>query len=376
VSDIPSGANYACGRHRAFAYERGGTKLVGELTPLVRVNWRRIRDDISTAQATLGTTECCDLLGSLDTIRMELHITRDDEKVWQGPITRLEYQRDVVDVFADDILWIAKRTPLAVGYNMGYPNVGYVVDRMDWLMRSQTFAKYGNPWRAVLHPIRIPQGGDARSSRATFAWSVTTWEDFDKFAEDMGADYTVVNRDIYYWDLNYAWSVLPDLTEDHLSETPRIVEYGSEFATEFVVTNNQGYAGVAYAAQSIIDDYGYIGMVDSAWNEAAAAEPGTSNVPTPEELAEMQYNAGRQLSSRTLPPVSIVVPEGTSLMPSSPWRVSDLIPGSWFNVRLENLCRKVHEAQRLHEVNVTEEAGTGEKFGVTVVTAPLVRINP
>jgi hypothetical protein len=300
--------------------------------------------------------------------------------VWQGPITRLEYQSDVVDIFADDMLWVAKRTAVTSGYDMSYPNIGNVLDRMEWLMNTQTFAKYGDPWQMIpghIHKIKQLQGGDPRSSRAVNAYSVTTWEDFDKYAEDMGTDYTVVNRDIYFWDINYAWNVLPDLTQDHISEWPRIVEYGSEFASRFIITNNQGYAGIATADVNVIEDYGYIDMIDSTWNEAAASAAGTPNVVTPEELVEMQLNSSRQLSSRNPPPVAIVVPANASLMPSSPWEVANMIPGSWFIVRVtKGLCRKLAEWQRLHEVNVTEDVDTGEQFGITCVSAPSTRVNP
>jgi hypothetical protein len=376
-------SDFKCGLHRAFVYARGGITLLGELTPLTHVEWRRIRDDISTAVAWIGVNECCDFLGDLETVSMEIHITRNDLDVWEGVITRLEYALDRVTIYADDILWVARRTALAVGYSMAYPSIGSAIDRMDWLIRDQCFAKYGDPWNMVpehLHKIPNLTEGDPRSSRSVERYSVNVWEDFDKFAEDIGTDYTVVNRDIYYWDINYAWATLPDLHEGDISEYPVVSEYGNELATGYVTTNNSGFAGIAVAPPSVVDHYGHIDIVDSSWNEAVVAQPGEdpvpAPVPTPEELAEMLAAATRQLTSRYPPPVSIVIPANATLLPSSTWDLPDMIPGAWFEVSLTRLCRNVTETQRLHEIRVTEDAPAGEIVAITAISAPRTRVEP
>src|SRR4051794_18965597 len=125
---------FTCGTHRALVYERGGINFIGELTPLTAVRWRRGRDDVSTAEVVVPTYECCDLLGDLRAVVMELHILREDVPVWQGPITRIEYEWDTVRVFAEDMLWVAKRRVLEVGYNQSYPNIGDVIERMYLLL--------------------------------------------------------------------------------------------------------------------------------------------------------------------------------------------------------------------------------------------------
>jgi len=227
------------------------------LTPLTAVRWSRIRDAISEGYAVVGTTECCDLLGDLRTVRHELHIVRDGDEVWQGPITRLEYEFDNVKVYAEDMLWVAKRTVLKTGYNNGSPNpLGNVVDRMDWLLRSQTYAPHGDPWRMVSHLHPIHHDDDPTTSRKAAAFQYYTWEDFDKYAEDHGTDYTVVNRDIYYWDVHLRWKIIASLGDDHLSQFPRIVEYGNQAATRGYVSNTEGYAGIAFTPQAQIDAYG------------------------------------------------------------------------------------------------------------------------
>lgn len=369
-----SDEGFTCSKHRAFIYERGGTKFIGELTPLSRVQWGRIRDDISNANATVPTTLCCELLAQLRCVFHELHIARVDtgDIVWQGPITRLEYEYGQVQIFAQDVMWVASRTVLQVGYDQSYPAVGDVVDRMDWLVRDQCFAKYGDPWNVVpyLHPINHPDG--PRTTRQAFSFQLTVWEDFDKYAEDMGADYTVVGRDVFYFDQHLAWSILPDLSEDDLSQFPRIVEYGVQLATRTFVTNGKGFAGMAVAPDPWAqpDVYGYIDALITNQNEEATSDA----PPSAGELAEWQATAERNLRYPT--PASIVVPANSTLMPGAPWTVRDLIPGSWFQVSVTRLCRQMVEWQRLHEVRVTESAPNGETVQITTTSPPAHMVLP
>lgn len=363
--------SFRCGRHRAFVYERGGVNLIAELTPLTYVNWRRTRDDVSSSQATIGTGECCSTLGLLETCSMELHVTRDDEKVWEGPIVRLEYQQEHVDVFASDILWVASRTALDEGYSHAYPNIGMALERMDWLMRQKTFAKYGDPWKVLPHLHKILGPDDPKTAKSVQPWSMTTWEDFDNYAEDGGTDYTVVNRDIYYFDLQLAWATLSPLDQSMISEFPRVVEYGNEFASRYFQTNTQGYAGMAEAPGAIIDHYGYLDALSSSWTNAT-----TEGAPTAEELAQMAQTARKELQSHYPPPVSVAIPSGSTLMPNCPWNIADMVPGAWFDITVEGLCREVSSTHRLHEVNVTESAPAGETFTITTIDAPAVRIEP
>lgn len=372
---------FTCGTHRALVYDRGGVNLLGELTPLTRVTWRRIRDDISTAQVTLPTYECCELLGDLRTVLNELHILRNNELVWCGPITRLEYQWDLVDIFAEDLLWQAKRMVLEVGYDQAHPNIGNAIDRMDWLIRDQCYAKFGNPWNVQLVPVRHSQG-EPGTARQVFAWQMTVWEDFDKYAEDYGADYCVIGRQIFYFDNHLAWYVLAPLDESHLSQFPRIVEYGNELATRGIVTNGRGFAGVSNAPSPWPETYGQVDYLVSNVNENVMdvptdpEDPEANNDPTPEDIAQWTATAARNIDGRQPAPVGVVIPANTTLLPGAPWTINDLIPGAWFQVDVSRMCRSVSAWQRLHEIVVTEQAPAGEDVQFTAITPPAGRVDP
>ena len=358
---------FTCGRHQAFVYQRGGLIPVGELTPLQSVRWSRRRDDISDAEATIGTTQCCELLGDLRTILHELHIVRDGVTVWQGPITRLEYEWDIVRVYAADLLWQSTRRVLMGGYDQQHPNIGNVIDRMHWLMGTMCYLTGGlNPWNVTLHPLHHP--GDPKTSRTVANYQYYVWEDFDKYAEDMGADYTCVNRDIYYWDINLMWKVIPPISEHHLSQFPRVVEYGNQTATRGVVSNSKGYAGISTnTAQQAV--YGLIDRLTTNEGEGGDAAVEDS-APTAADIAAWTETAARNINGRAPSPVAVVIPANTSLLPGAPWGIADLFPGAWFDIDITRLCRSVSETQRIHEVVVTEAAPEGEKVSFTAISSP------
>jgi hypothetical protein len=351
-------AEFVCGSHRAFVYERGGVVPVGELEPLSAVRWERVRDEISTASVAVPTYNCCELLGDLRCILHELHIERNDETVWQGPITRIEYEYDQVQVYAEDVLWQAKRRVMTEGYDQKSPNLWNVIDRMNWLLWDQCYAQFGNPWNVTPRPLRHP--GDPTTSRQVFAYQFYVWEDFDKYAEDNGTDYTVINREVFFFDTNYAWKVIPPLDETHVSQFPRVVEYGNQLATRAFVSNSQGYAG---SAATPISAYGLVDDLTSNTQDGS-----TEPAPTAEEIAAWSQTASRHLTHPA--PVSVVIPENTTLMPGAPWMMADLVPGAWFQVNIDILCRSHSEWQRLHQVTVTESAPQGEQVQFTAVAAP------
>ena len=390
--------SFVCAHHRAFVYAQGGVTRIAELAPLSAVRWQRIRDDVSTAQATLPTDQCCDVLADLRTIKHELHIERDGHKVWQGPITRIEYEIDETKVFAEDVLWPTRRAVIEIGYDQTYPNLWWVIDRMEWLLYHAYF-RGGDRWRMTtgrIRPVRGPD--DPRTSRVVNAWQMYVWEDFDKYAQDYGADYTVINRDIFFWDTQMQWMILPPLDETHLSDYPRIVEYGNQAGTRGVVTNGQGYAGISEINEAGAAEFGLIdwlttneqdGSSDEGEDpdatppttgdpsdEDAPLEPEVVPPPTPEELAQWTDTARRSIAERSPPPVAVVIPANTTLMPGAPWSIDHLVPGAWFRINVSRLCRTVSEWQRLQEITVTEEAPRGEQVNFSAVSAPAHIVGP
>jgi hypothetical protein len=364
---------FACGQHQVFIYERGGVNVVAELEPVTAVRWQRIRDDVSVAEVRVPTHDCCEILDGLRTTKHELHLIREGLPVWEGPITRLEFDFEECSIFAADVLWQSTRTALNEGYSQASPNMWSVIDRMDWLMRDKTYALYGDPWNVVPHlnPMRRTDGGDPRTSRVVNAWQCYTWEDFDKYAEDGGTDYCVVGRDIYYFDINLAWKIIPALDENYISQFPRVVEYGNQAATRGIVSNGHGYAGITEAAAADVTEWGHVDHLTVNQNDGQQDAP-----PTAEEIAGWAATAGRNIDDRYPPPLAVVIPANTTLLPGSPWLLEDLIPGAWFQADVTRLCRTVSEYQRIHEVVVNESAPDGETVQFSAVSAPSQMVVP
>ena len=361
---------FRCGQHRAFIYERGGQVALGEVTPLMQVRWSRKRDDISDAFALVAANECCELLGSLRTILHELHIMRNGVIVWQGPITRLEYEFDQVSIYAEDVLWQAKRMVLLQGYDQTFPNIWNAVDRMHWLVWDNCYALDGDPWRMNGHLHPVHGSTDPLTSRSINPYQFTVWEDFDRYAENSGTDYTVMNRDIYYWDTHYAWKILPDLDDRYMSQFPRIVEYGNEAYTRAFVTDGNGHVGSYTENDPAYNAYGNVDKLISNTDNANIREPSA------EDLAQWSDTARRNVTSELPPIVDIAIPFNTTLLPGSPWSMEDLFPGAWFRCTVTHVCRQHSEFQRLDNIQVSEVAPEGETVNFTADAAPTTMVLP
>lgn len=356
-----------CGVHTAAIYEKGGQRFVMALDPLTKVVWGRVRDDISVANVFVGVTpDCCEQLGTIETVVHELHIFRNGVKVWEGPITRLEFRYDTVEIWAQDVLWVAKHTALSKGYDQKGTRKAKCGWRMNWLLKDMTYAKDGDKWN-VLNSIRWVQGGDEpETTKVVNAWSCTTWDDFDAYAEDGGMDYTVVGRTIYFWDTHLKWRTLADLWDEYMTDEPAVVEYGMEFQTRAIVTDGNGYNGqFTTTDKTIFAKYGYVDTVHSAYNEGQS----TTDKPTAADIRAWTQQAKTIVEANPKPPVRIRVSENTGLLPDAPYDINDLIPGSWVRVRVTRLCRKVDEWHKLDVVSVTEEAGK-EVVQISTVSAP------
>jgi hypothetical protein len=357
-----------CGYHEAFVYERGGTVLVGQLTGVHLLSWERVRDDISHAEVRMVGSECCGILEDVEVVVHELHIYRSGEKVWEGPITRLEFEYDGVDIFAEDILWAGKKRALEYGYNLEKAPDN-AVEVAAAIVIWQLVLPFGNPWNLDVQPVYGPS--DPETTRATNSWASTVWEELDVLAEDGGIDYTMVGRTLYIWDVHLRWVTLAPLVDADISTLPRIVEYGNDFANRVIYTDGSGYAGVATADSGTLDTYSrYIDLIIPI-EDRDEDEPPSALV-----LSNWYDVAARNVVKHYPPRQAIIVPANSTLMPSSPWVINDLIPGSWMMVQMDRMCRQVDEWQRLDSVKVVEDED-GERVQITVSSAPATMVwNP
>lgn len=133
----------SCEKHTAYLYDRGGKKKIAELENLTRVKWERRRDDTSTATVYIGTPglACQKALGLAEAGRVELVLFRGSERVWEGPISRISYKGDSVEIEARDVTLYVVRTIMRREYDNRHPNTSTVLARVKRVMDSELARK-------------------------------------------------------------------------------------------------------------------------------------------------------------------------------------------------------------------------------------------
>jgi hypothetical protein len=313
--------------------------------------------------------------------------------VWCGPVTRIEYEEDQVQVFAEDMLWPMKRRALPFGYNYQTPGQGLPPGPIygfgpisaiehanlltDWCYRGDF-----NQWNMLGHLHGIVGPDDPDSSRQANAWSTTLWEEFDKLAEDHGMDYSVIGRDIYWYDHHLKWFVVPELMRGDVSEPPRIVEYGNQFCSRYIRTDGTGYAGMATAPTDVWYEYAWtVDIVSNETSQAATdALPDPENPPpppSPEKLAKWTRTAEQHIVDMYPPPLAVVIPAGATLMPSAPWDINKTPAGAMFEFTVDHPCRgSVRDWQMIDEIRVEETGDDGEIVTFSASSAPSRLLDP
>lgn len=397
------------GTYKVFAFDQGGQRYRGEIKPLAHLTWNRVRDDISSA--TLRTSgfgeDCCRLLSDLRTWAHEIVIFRDGERVWEGPITRLSYQSDTVEIEARDPMVYVYRRIMRQGYNdnfarprQGIQGTRTVVERASIIIQN-ALAPYDPNVLPYLTVINYPD--DARESRTVPDWSKTAFEEVDDLAATAGLDYTCVGRRIIIHDTHRPVGLIAEMREKDFFESPVITEYGLSAANIFGVTSNTG----AYGKFEFPSDQWYgagpIEMLASAYGEGVDAVADPKTLTREQRLAlerVLNLQAARNINGRwaavridnqgtaedddDVPfvdgkvfgaPVVVRVPDNSRVHPEAYVGIQQLVPGVHIPLRARTLCREIAQLQKLDSLHVTVEGGE-EKVQVVMSPAPVAGIDP
>lgn len=384
-----SAAPLSQGNNRVFVYERGGRRLLGEITKMTVVRWNRQRDDISgcTIRLTQFDEDSAALLRNLRTWMHELVVFRDNgeevQRVWEGPVTRISGSRDMLEIEAKDVMAYVYRRIMRQGYNDSYRIInGTQVGLKTVVQRSAQIIMnslaYDDPnVLAYLTPLHDPF--DARTSRVVKDYTKTAWEEVDDLAAHAGLDYVTSGRRIILWDTHRPIGRLPEMRDGAFSEVPIVTEYGMSAANIFAVTNNNGiYGGAALGFSGlnpdgslIIPPQGFIEQLASSYGEEASG--GTTDVLTRKMKEALEANlraqARRNIAGRWPPPVVVRIPDNAALMPDLNITINQLIPGVWIPLRASGGIREVSQWQKL-DLMTCEQTEAGEKVTVTMSPAP------
>lgn len=385
-----------CGDNRAFVYKRGGVEMVGEITNMDQIVWRRVRDDISACDISIRgwSQDCGELLSMLRSWMYEIVVFRDNGdgpvRVWEGPITRISYEKDQVSIEAKDVMAYVYRRILRSGYNDSYrvtgrkytggvlTNPGVVISQPKAVTERakliiQNALSYDDPnVLAYMRVFRNPD--DARQSRVVPAYSRTAWQEVDDMAAKSGLDYTTAGRRIMLWDTHVPIGLLPEMRDGDFDNSPIVTEYGMQLANYYVVTNNSGVYGAAdrFNPDGKPDYYGYIEMLVSAYGESDGADA-VAQVLTDAAKAALEESlstqAERGIAARWPTPLIVRVPDNSTLNPDLNIGINQLIPGVHVPLRSDITLRTVSQMQKLDSVTVKQDAN-GETVTVTLSPAP------
>lgn len=352
-----------CEIHTAYIYDRGGTSRLFQVDPLTSVEWERLRDDISHANVTLVNPgpDCQRQMLKVHPNRMELVIFRGKERVWEGPISRIAWHQDRIEIEAKDVMHYAYRTVMRAEYKNAHPNVQTTIQRALNILGGELARK-----EALDPPINVlpfvtayTTATDAETSKSTVPYESTVFDDIDAMAWRSGMDYTVLGRRILLFDTHTVFYTTKPVTEEDFLSEIIVTQYGMEGATHAAVTSSTGVVGTVGANDPF---YGEWEILDSAYNEDGTTDP---------TLAALISQAQRNLDGRNPVPMHVRVPDGSQLNPNGSLTLADLVPGARIPLRATLLTLKVAQMQKLDRVVVTEDGEAGEKIAVTLYPASL-----
>lgn len=354
-----------CVNHTAYLFDRGGRNRIAQLTPPVQVTWGRLRDDVSAASVTLAAPECLQSVDQIEPGRHELVIYRGEQRMWEGPISLVRWEAGTVTVEAKDVMFYVQRLISRQGLSNAYPNIDTTVNRAVTLLEQELprMEALDPPVNVLDYVVSYHHADDARTSKKTIPYQMTVFEDIDDLAAKSGIDYTVVGRSIVIHDTHLPLSRTPTVTEADFDGDVIVTAYGNELATYAAVTGAEGVYGIAVASDDVDPVtgvhpyYGIWEILDDAYDEEGSADAPTQ--------AELDSQAQRNLSGRLPTPVTVRIPDGSTLSPYSAVTLDDLVPGVQVPLVATLGGRPLSQMQKLDKVDVTETS-EGEQIKITL----------
>jgi hypothetical protein len=362
----------SCETHTAYLYDRGGRRQIAKLEPLYRIKWERRRDDISIATAFVQApnVECATALGLIEAGRAEMVVFRGKQRVWEGPVARVSYKGESVEIEARDVMLYVNRTVMHNEYDNRHPNTSNVLDRIKRIMIAEMARKEAldPPINVVSHIQYLyadptTESEDARTSAHTHPYQLSVFEHVDTYAARGGIDYTVVGRSILFFDVHHRIGQTPMVTKDDFIGDVVITQYGMELATRVIMTDGEGTWG---AAGGIDPYYGEWEVLHQAYDEDTKNKDKPDDPPS---KAELESQAARSYQQGKVPPLVARVPDNTRLNPNGVLKVDDLVPGVWIPLSAKVPGRTIQQMQKLDSMTVEETAKGGEIISVTLSPA-------
>lgn len=310
---------------------RGNGPTLGTFEPKAG-SWSRVRDDFSEARVEFPG-DCCGNLSKVRSWAHEMHIVRNGEEVWVGPIHVDANCRSGVTIIARDMWWWLNRRVIHsdhVSVSQGAVSIaqdliidGFAPDDPNVLDYLTT---YGT---GIL-------GG--RDYRANSKYVLDALKDLAKGS----IDFTSIGRRLIVMPQGYSLGQLSMLSCGSFQGNVCATDDGSGAATRAVFTNSQTASG---GDITVLGESGgvdpYFGLV-----EVLVSDPTITSADTATDAARATVAKGNP------PPLLVQPPDGSALSGEVPICINQLIPGMTVPVFMDCTCRTVSQSMRVSRLNV------------------------
>ncbi|MFC8723778.1 hypothetical protein [Streptomyces bacillaris] len=361
--------------YRAVIHWRGGSKPFTSpgVSALTDVKWNRVLNDTSEAEISIAKgpagARCCGLLGQIEPYAHELSLYRDTELVWQGPVTRVRERRAQFVVEARDITeWLERTvnaTVLRYVNATGTTRRGPVQEIAETIIRlnleSGLFASEPDWPRILDYLVRdddptvvvFEKDGTDNSS----IWFVPILRILDEELVPRGLEYTTVGRSLILGRPRTTSDPTQGrLTLDHIAGDVEIIRDGPTAATLMWVTNQTD--------QEISNtQFGVSGLVTPVYGRLDNLVRTQAEGLTAYDLWQL---ARASFTGRHPAPTALRIPEDSTLAPTAPVTMRQLVPGVRLDVAATGMCSSVSQPYRLSDVDV-EWTDSGERVGVSLI---------
>lgn len=338
--------------YEAVITNRCGRATVAILTDFERLTWGRVLDDVSQATVTLPGN-CCDDLSDVRSWANELHIIRNGEEVWVGPIVVAPYCRSGVTLVAWDVAgWLEKRV---IRTRTSFdPDTGGTAQDGPTIARDLIrFALAPDDPCIQQYVTRIPGGPtQERDYLAGSSKVMPALKDLAKGA----LDFTTIGRRIVLMPEGYALGRTALLSCDSFADDVCTTEDGLGLATAAWVTGK-----LSDNTTTFTDSAGgvdpYYGLVEELQID--------DSVKTPQAA---RNQAAGIVNTHNPAPLLVQPPSGSALSAEAAVCINELVPGVEVPVAMDCTCRDVGQMMRLTKLDVTVDA-SGESVVPLLVPA-------
>lgn len=359
-----------CGTHTAIITVPCGA-TIAVLEGITKIEYGRDLDVMSEATVTLHiggdqNTACAAELADVWPWCHDLHIYRNGETVWTGPIQQITYARDNIVIKAKDHLAWTDVMQLNFDYSLT-GGTGSAVDiattAYDLFTHSNAATEDEDILDCTLYnePVIFPTGITGDRYLPNYTKSIYEWWTQDFVTS--GMELAVISGQLFLGDIGNNVPTLGTLRDTDFIGELEVIKDGDLQGNRFYVTYDGDGGNVPpgvppfhthVPAESETSDLYCFHRLERLITDSGALD-----------LASAQLTADAYVLARAVTPITINVPDGSQLSPGTPVTIKQLIPGCHLNISVTVGSFATEQTFRLQGLKVVDDEN-GEKIQVTV----------